>query len=311
MKVQSNIPGGAGPAGLSLRVHSILYGNAPERIIQTVDHLDRAADKAIAAGAFSSVQLVYGDSSPEPVLTELQLAQMRKRFSALSTIELRFFGANLGSAGGQNKLLEDLSTDCVLVMNPDVMLAPDALIELARPLKHARVGMVEARQLPVEHPKEYDKATGETGWACTALTLIPTLLMHELGGFDAKSFFLYCDDLDFSWRVRLAGHKVIYQPSAVGFHDKRLTDHGKWSPTGAEVYYSAEAALMMAHKYSRDDVVADILHTFTGSQSEPLERAAEEYRSRKRSNSLPKQIDPTHTVSEFHSGLYARHRFPL
>jgi len=29
-------------------------------------------------------------------------------------------------------------------------------------------------------------------------------LFLELQGFDADTFFLYCDDVDLSWRVRLA-----------------------------------------------------------------------------------------------------------
>ena len=32
--------------------------------------------------------------------------------------------------------------------------------------------------------------------------MIPLPLFRELGGFDADNFFLYCDDVDFSWLVR-------------------------------------------------------------------------------------------------------------
>lgn len=38
-----------------------------------------------------------------------------------------------------------------------------------------------------------------------------------VGGFDDLLFF-WSDDLDFCWRVRLAGNKVVYVPSAVVYH---------------------------------------------------------------------------------------------
>lgn len=300
--------GGQAP---SLRVHSVLYGNEPDRVRLSIAHLERAADLAIGAAQLSSVTMVYGDCSPEPVFGEEELKQLSAWNVAVSRIEHRFFGQNLGSARGHNRLLEDVTQDLVLIMNPDVMMAPDALGELLRPLKHERTGLVEARQLPVEHPKDYDPVTGETGWATTACALVPRRMFQELGGFDADSFFLYCDDVDFSWRLRLAGYRVLFQPSAVVFHDKRLTDDGQWNPSGAEKYYSAEAALFLAYKYSRDARVKKLLETFSHSELEHLRRAAETFTERLASGRVPAQLDPTHRVSEFKDDLYARHRFVL
>jgi GT2 family glycosyltransferase len=295
----------------SLRVHSVLYGNSREHVMQTVEHLNRAADIAIAARAFVAVELVYGDCSPQPVLESQTLAALAKHSDAISKIEHRFFGKNLGSAGGHNRLLEDLVHDCVLFMNPDVMLAPNALVELAKPLSDEKAGLIEARQVPVEHPKEYDRRTGDTSWAATACALSRSPLVRELGGFDAQSFFLYCDDVDLSWRVRLAGYRVLFQPSALAFHDKRLGDDGRWAPSDAERYYSAEAALMLAHKYSRPNIVADLLDVFTASSDDNLSRASAEFRKRRETGSLPAPIDEAHTVGEFVGGFYTRHRFAL
>ena len=303
-----------------IRVHSILYGNEPERIVQTVAHLDRAADLAIAAGALESVTLVYGDSSSTPVLDDAAIAAIAARSPALRSVQNVFFGRNMGSARGHNTLIEHaqasidaggLPVDAVLIMNPDVMLAPDALIELARPLQNPKAGMVEARQLPIEHPKEYSPGTGETGWATTACALIPFRLLRELGGFDADSFFLYCDDVDYSWRTRLAGYSVIYQPSAAVFHDKRLGAGGQWQPTSSEQYYSAEAALMMAHKYSRPEIVERLLKGFGQSDIAHLKRAADTFESRRQAGTLPAPIDKSHKVSVFRGDHYTEHRFSL
>ncbi len=301
----------SGPGHGTLRVQSILYGNDPERIMQTVAHLERAAKVAITGQVIQAVELAYGDSSAEPALRQSDLEKLRGTCQAVSHIEYRFFNKNMGSAAGQNALLSEAKTDLLLVMNPDVMLAPDALIELVRPLARPDVGMVEARQLPIEHPKEYDVQTGETPWATTACLLISVPLIKKLNGFDAESFFLYCDDLDLCWRARLAGYKVIYQPSAAVYHDKRLSETGDWMPSGAEQYYSGEAALMLAHKYSREDIVSELLKTFSTIDIDHLKRAANEYCRRKEAGLLPTPIDPKHKVGYFSQGLYARHRFSL
>lgn len=294
----------------TLRVHSVLYGNEPQRIDQAIDHLERAADIAIASGVFKKVSLVYGDCSPTPELEQTVIAHVREG-TALHDVEHRYFDANLGSAQGHNRLLEDLADDYVLIMNPDIMMAPNALVELAKAFIDAKAGMVEAKQLPIEHPKEYNPVNGETSWAATACTLIPAALIRELGGFDHETFFLYCDDVDFSWRVRLAGRKVIYRPSAAAFHDKRLGAKGKWVAGGAEKYYSAEAALMLAYKYHREDIVADILTYFKTTNDDTLLVAAKEFETRRDTGRLPVQIDPGHKVAVFKDGAYAPHRFVM
>lgn len=294
----------------TLRVHSVLYGNEPERIDQAIEHLERAADIAIAGGVFERVSLVYGDCSPTSALESTVQAHHRAG-SALTSVEHRYFNANLGSARGHNRLLEDVEADYVLIMNPDIMVAPNALIELARPFADKHAGMVEAKQLPIEHPKHYDPGTGETSWAATACTLIPVPVIKKLDGFDADTFFLYCDDVDFSWRVRLDGLKVIYQPAAAAFHDKRLGAKGAWVAGNAEKYYSAEAALLLAYKYSRDDIVNSVLEHFTSTTDKVLLSAVEEFETRRKDGRLPQRIDPQHKIAVFQDGAYARHRFVM
>lgn len=295
----------------TLRVQSVAYCNAPGRIRQAIAHLERAADFAVAGGIFERVRLVYGDSSPTPAL-ESEVVGFQRSGAALDSIAYRFFDENLGSARGHNRLLEeDDHADYVLIMNPDVMAAPNLLVELARPFLDPRTGMVEAKQLPIEHPKHYDPATGETSWAVGACVLVPADLLSQLGGFDAETFFLHCDDVDLSWRVRLAGRKVVYQPGAIAFHDKRLGAGGAWVPTAAERYFCAEAGLLLAYKYSREDVVAEILHHFNASASPDLQAAAGEFERRRREGTLPAQIDAARKVASFVQGAYTQHRFAL
>lgn len=291
-----------------LRVQAVLYGNEPGSIIRTVEHLDRAADLAIRAGAFGAVTLVYGDSSPSDALRDV-VASARTRIAALTDVEYTHFGRNMGSAGGHNALMDVGQTDFTILMNPDIMFAPTALLELARPFIDPSVGMTEPKQLPIEHPKEYSLTTGETSWTSGACTLVRRHILTELSGYDASTFFLYCDDVDLSWRARLKGYRLIYCPEAAVFHDKRLSSSGEWVAGWAEKYYSAEAGLLLAYKYCRDDLVENISAHFEGSGDDVLLSALEEFNERKASDRLPERLDPGHKIAVFRDGFYSRHRF--
>jgi GT2 family glycosyltransferase len=296
----------------SLKIQSILYGNSPKDIKRAIEYTINAANYASSAGLISSFLLELGDCSAEPVLSQDERSRIVSAyFTDFDSAKFSYthFGENLGSAGGHNKLAENLNTDLLIVQNPDVLVAPNSYQELLNELKLASVGMAEARQIPIEHGKDYSSESHETSWASTACAMVWSDIYREVNGFDAKSFFLYCDDVDFSWRIRLLGHQVHFAPKAAVFHDKRLDPSGNWPTSAAEVYYSAEGALMLAHKYSRSDLVKKFLLSFTSSPIEAHRRAAANFSARQEANNLPTQIDPSHTVSQFINGYYAVQRF--
>jgi GT2 family glycosyltransferase len=298
-----------GPA--SLQVQSVLYGNAVADLDRSLDALARSVELARERGVLDRVLVAYGDCSDSPTFTDADIAARSARLAASGVEALRYtvFGENLGSAEGNNRLWADLDTDLVLILNPDTVVAPDTLVELVAPLRRPGVGLVDGRQLPIEHPKDYDPVTGETSWASGACSMVPLSVVREIGGYDSRSFFLYCDDVDFSWRVRLAGHRVVHQPTARVFHDKRLGRDGSWSVGAAEEYWSAEGALVLAHKYSRPARVAEIRRDLLAHGTEPQRRAVADFDRRDAEGRLPVPIDRDHAVGQFVAGNYARHRY--
>ena len=194
-------------------------------------------------------------------------------------------------------------------MNPDVLTFPNSLSELL--IAHSRpgVGLVEARQIPVEHPKEYDPITGETSWASGACLLGETQLFRKLEGFDNESFFHFCDDVDISWRARLAGYKVIHAPLAEVYHDRVLNKNGQLEAGRFAEYSSAEFALFLSYKYSRTDITDRLLKKFQASDNPVQIEAAQHFLSRKKEGRLPSQIDRDFRVGQFIDGNYARHRY--
>lgn len=53
--------------------------------------------------------------------------------------------------------------------------------------------------------------------ASGAAMLIPAKIIKDIGLFD-EDFFMYHEDVDFSWRARLAGYKIISVPEAKVWH---------------------------------------------------------------------------------------------
>ena len=168
-----------------LLVHSVLYGNSLPHVARSIHALARAIGLAKDQGILSTAHLRMGDCSATPVFADESLETLRANNISLDSIGSQFFNSNLGSAAGQNRLLGNLDGDFVLILNPDTVVAPDCIIELFAPfLEQQAVGLVEARQLPFEHPKQYDSSTGETSWASTACALVPASVIAEVGGFD-------------------------------------------------------------------------------------------------------------------------------
>jgi cellulose synthase/poly-beta-1,6-N-acetylglucosamine synthase-like glycosyltransferase len=139
--------------------------------------------------------------------------------------------------------------------------------------------------------------------------MIRRAVLERIGGFDEENFFMYCDDVDFSWRARLSGYRVVYRPTACVFHDKRLDAAAQIEAGEAEVYYSAEAALMMAWKYTRPDLVEEWSAGLMQTQLPQHRKAVEVFNERRQQGRLPQPLDPEGRVAQFVGYNYAPHRF--
>lgn len=293
----------------TVQIQAVIYNNEIPALYKAVESLCNAVRHG--PEQLGAVRMVYGDASDTPVLGEEELRTIRALCEGAVTFEYRVFGFNSGFGKGQNLLGAGCGCDYMLVMNPDVIVTPGFFAEMLAPMRDAKVGLVEARQTPIEHHKEYDITTFETEWAAMACVLVRTALWHQLDGIDADTFFMYCEDVDFSWRLRLAGYKIIYQPLAPVFHAKRLDPNGAWAPGRAEVYYSAQSALLMAHKWSNPKREKEILDAFIASPEEIYREIASDFIKRRDAGDLPAPIDPKHKVARFLNGDYSDSRFTL
>ncbi len=176
-------------------------------------------------------------------------------------------GTNLGYAGGINAgLARTGPCDHVLVLNPDLRLAPDALTHLLAAADGDRVGAVvplivdddgvkypSLRREPSVIRAFFDALLGgkvrtrppwsseidtrpasygyahDVDWATGAALVIPAAVGAEVGPWN-EEFFLYSEETDYFRRIRKSGRRIRFEPAAVVAH------RGAGSGTSPDLY---------------------------------------------------------------------------
>ncbi len=85
----------------------------------------------------------------------------------------------------------------------------------------------DCRVFHEEDRGQYDRQE-EVFYFCGAAALLRKQALDEVGLLDGR-FFMYYEDLDLSWRLRLRGWKIVYVPEAVVEHEHAASS-GEWSP---------------------------------------------------------------------------------
>jgi hypothetical protein len=147
-----------------------------------------------------------------------------------------------------NYLFQTVRPDrCFLLCNPDSFPMQGCLTRLLETYVVRDAAIVEARQWPSAHPKEFDPETLETPWASGAFTLVSSAAFRALDGFDPV-YFLYTEDVDLSWRAWLNGLRVIHQPLALCAHATGLHSYAS-TRFYHEHFFSLRNFLVISYKF--------------------------------------------------------------
>ncbi len=215
------------PTAAPDRVSAVVVAYGPE------EWLERSVRALLdSTGVLVDVVLVDNDGGSGPIVDEL---------ARLDRVQLIRPGTNVGFASGCNIGAAANDLPFVALVNPDAVVAPDALAELVAVARRPEVGIATASVRLADHPDRLNSAGNivhflglswsgyfdepaadhpdqrEVTSASGAGLLCRREVWDALGGF-ADEFFAYCEDADLSLRAWLRGWSVVYVPTALVTH---------------------------------------------------------------------------------------------
>ncbi len=179
--------------------------------------------------------------------TDESLSLLREHFPECRLIVLE---KNWGFAEGYNKALAQIEAEYFLLLNSDIEVTHHWLTPLIEYMdNHTDVAACQPKLLSVfDHDSfEYAGASGgymdrlgypfcrgrifetverDNGqydtvadilWATGAALLVRARIYKEVGGLDGR-FFAHCEEIDFCWRLRLRGWRLVCIPESQVYH---------------------------------------------------------------------------------------------
>ena len=206
--------------------------------------------KSVFAQTYSEVKVLVIDnaSKDKSVAMTRNFAQENKKFP-IRIIENK---ENIGFAAGHNQGIRESEGEYVFCLNQDVVLDKDFIkIAVEAMERDGKIGAVQGKLYKINDINRPSRETIDT----TGLLIFKNRRVvnrgqgekengqynktEEIFGADGaapiyrrqalehakinneyfdESFFCYKEDIDLSWRMRLLGWKILYEPKAVGYH---------------------------------------------------------------------------------------------
>lgn len=206
---------------------------------RSLETLLRCLDSLLKT-AYPNFEVIVVDSMTEGV--EEALSKLNDR-----RVKLVHFDRDIGAAASHNVgvLASNPEAEYIAFLDNDTIVQPDWLTWLVETISSdPRIGAVQAKVISLSNPGKMDH-TGlgmdsvgtwltTYGWdhgifskpmtifaASSAAMLTRKSAYLEVWGFD-DTYFIYDDDTDYSWRLRLRGYEVVFDPRAVVFHEDKL-----------------------------------------------------------------------------------------
>jgi GT2 family glycosyltransferase len=245
-------------------------------VVVNYHHWDETASLVRQLRASSALR--HGDAEVIVVDNNSPRHPLLRRLRRLPGVSLRRWRRNRGFAQAVNEGCRLARGDWLLLLNPDVTLAPNFLSRALRTAERRAIeepdlGVVGFRLLnpdgtnqPSTGPfptltgtiarlvlprrlRKYNLLSpaeaGPVDWATGCCLLVRRSCWEQLGGFD-RDFFLYYEDVDLCRRARTAGWRVAFEPGVSAVHHHPL--HGRDVPAHLRLV-TRHALLTYARKH--------------------------------------------------------------
>ena len=248
-----------------------------------------AAERRLADGTELALEVWMVDNDS----VDGSMAMVRDTFPEVHVIENH---DNVGFAKANNQALASCTGECLLLLNPDTVVERDTFVRCADFMAaHPDCGgltvkMVDGkgnylreskRGFPTPAAAFYKIAgltrlfprsrrfaayymghlgeddTNEIEIMPGAFLMLRREAYDKVGGLD-ESYFMYGEDIDYSWRIRLAGYKNYYLPAAHIIHFKGESTR-KGSMNYVYTFYNAMAIFVKRYFTGRNARLFNLL----------------------------------------------------
>lgn len=282
------IPGAFGSVGAmppDVSVIVLRYNGGVERLRACVGSVVTEAQRLAGSDVRVEVLVVDNASVEDPQAADRVAAEHAPLVRSVR------MDRNHGFAGGVNRGVALTAGSMVLLLNDDAVLMPGALGEAVRVLRAAPddVVAVALKMLLASDPFVLDGvgiAVNERGEAfnrglgqpdvgqydasedCLGPCFGAALIRRSAFGPDVvgplnESFFLYYEDVEWSWRASLAGWRTVTAPLAVVRHDMSASAR----ETGAAAAPERTDGYAFKHRFIERNLLASVAHCFEGRRA--------------------------------------------
>jgi GT2 family glycosyltransferase len=198
---------------------------------------------SVVSSTYTNAEFIVADNAS----TDDSVAFINEHYPQVRVIGLQ---ENFGFAKGYNEALKQVASDYYVLLNSDVeveqgwiepviqVMEERADIAVCQPkimMYHDRKsfeyagaagGWLDHLGYPFARGRVFDYCEEDEGqydsndlifWASGAAMFVRSSVYHEAGGLD-EFFFAHQEEIDFCWRVQLAGHKIMAVPASKIFH---------------------------------------------------------------------------------------------
>ncbi len=172
---------------------------------------------------------------------------MKRKFP---NIKLLINEMNAGFAKGYNRVLSQIEADYYVLLNSDIevtsnwikpvidLMESDKTIAACQPkirsifqrdhfeYAGASGGFIDQWGYPFCRGRIFEEVEKDNGqyddvceifWATGACLFVRADIYHRLGGLD-EDFFAHMEEIDFCWRAKNEGYRILVQPASVVYH---------------------------------------------------------------------------------------------
>jgi len=203
-----------------------------------IDFVD-ACLRSVLNNSYTNIEVIFIDNAS----TDGSLEYVKKIFGSDRRLKFIENSGSFGPAVGRNKGITVAKGKYIVFLDNDVEVDSSWLVELIKVFEfNPAIGAAQSKLLRTEPRNEFDcagdyltpfgflseransaKDMGQFDYICdifsakSAASIIRRDVLDKIGGFD-ESYYMYLEETDLSWRVWLAGYRVIFIPKSIVYH---------------------------------------------------------------------------------------------